>query len=374
MLATNTTDLVSFNIGIHCLGKRGQWRPMMELYEQMKRRGIAPDLFTFSTMMDACGKHGQTKDLYQLWREMREHGLVADVTVYTTMLDAIGCRRRQLDEMMELFDRMHHEGIQPDQKTFGVLIHAFGSAGDTRTMLSLYERLKRAGLRPNCAICTAIVHAYAISGQTDRMLDFLDKMSEQDHVRPNARTFTTVIAAFARKGQLDRMTYYYDLMRAHGLLPDSTLLHIVVRASSRNLPRQRLPYYHPEENPPDPLERIQRYIDDMRSLHVRPDGHLQLALMQLCLQSGHYEIVWQLASRQLERGLQENCRSEDGLSPDYVPLSRAALDTLLRACNLMTDRTERRQQVLTAINSLATQSRFYHSRSDMDEKHVRTTD
>ena len=112
--------------------------------EEMQRRGVVTDKFTVSRMLMKTVGDGRSRlnparvyrgiSLVERFVQLQPHD--ADEVLFNALLDTC-CRMKDLARLEQTSWRMKELGIQPSHVTLGILVKAYGQAGDLKQVLKI---------------------------------------------------------------------------------------------------------------------------------------------------------------------------------------------------------------------------------------------
>lgn len=125
-----------FNIVIDHLGRKTENQGLcLQLFENMKNRGIAPDAITYTTLIRVYSQNGQLNRAFRLLGEMQDVGLgLSDSFAWTALIDGCG-RAGQWQRAIELLYAMRKgsSGSQlvprPATASYNAALYAAGMGG-----------------------------------------------------------------------------------------------------------------------------------------------------------------------------------------------------------------------------------------------------
>merc|ERR1740121_3477702 len=95
-----------------------------ELYELMRRRGIAPSQVTYGILLDGCINENQVDRTAEVADAMDREGCEMNTVLCTTLIKGFA-RAGQLDRAMNVYEQMRGaRGVTPDLITYSILIKA----------------------------------------------------------------------------------------------------------------------------------------------------------------------------------------------------------------------------------------------------------
>lgn len=250
-------DVVSWTALIAGYSQHGHGQEALSCFELMKRDGFAPDAMSFSCILNACGNIKDVEKGKKIHEEIVREGLLAKDSVLVTVLlgmyvkcgafslargvfdqlpmrDVVSwnallagyCEHGHVEEALECFDRMKHEGLSPDSVSFASILKACGSSGASMKGEELHAEMVREGLLKKVGILgSVLVDTYAKCGALSKAQEVFDKLSQRDVV-----SWTALIAGYAQIGRHD---YVFDLLNkmiGEGIEPNVVTLLVVLSA------------------------------------------------------------------------------------------------------------------------------------------------
>ncbi|XP_020598725.1 pentatricopeptide repeat-containing protein At5g08510 isoform X2 [Phalaenopsis equestris] len=115
------TNVCSWNSMIMGLAVHGRWKDSLQLFDEMKERGITPVDITFTGVLMACTHGGLVEEGKRFFRSMENELLIPPkIQHYGCMVDLLG-RAGHLNEAYDLVRKMP---MEPDAAIWGALLGA----------------------------------------------------------------------------------------------------------------------------------------------------------------------------------------------------------------------------------------------------------
>ncbi|KAG9134715.1 hypothetical protein Leryth_001031 [Lithospermum erythrorhizon] len=130
-------NLVSWNSIISGFANHGFGGKAIELFEQMKGKGLKPDSVTFLELLTACNHAGLVDEGKEYFHLMTLYGSIPDIEHFSCLLDMLG-RAGRLNEAEDL---MQKYSVEDDHIILGCLLSASRLHGDVDVGERLASRL-----------------------------------------------------------------------------------------------------------------------------------------------------------------------------------------------------------------------------------------
>ncbi|KAJ7541880.1 hypothetical protein O6H91_10G080800 [Diphasiastrum complanatum] len=250
-------NVVSWNVMTAGYAQNGHGKEALDLYEQMKQEGVQPDKFTYVGLLKACASIAALEQGKQLHAAIIERGFESDVIVGNTLIDMYakskcmkdachvfnnmhkrdvvswtaliaGYARQGLGkEVLDLYEQMKQEGVQPDNVTYVVLLKACASITSLEQGKQLHSDIVESGFESDVNVRNALVDMYAKCGCIEDAREVFNNMQKRDLVSWNA-----MIAGYAQHGLGKDALNLYEQMKQEGAQPDIVTYVVLVKACS----------------------------------------------------------------------------------------------------------------------------------------------
>lgn len=214
----------------------GDAQRALEMFEEMKREGIAMNLVAYTTLIDACAKAGDVGQAQVLLKRMDEdgcqpntityssivkghclqgdmdaalrsfgemlsRGLEADTVIFNTLLD--GCvRNSKFDLCDQLLKEMLTYGIEPSNFTLSIVVKMWGKRRQlTQAFEAVRSAIKEKKIQVDAQVCTCLMSACFLNAAPDRALEALVEMRTWGAQGPDASTYGALITGLCRFGR-----------------------------------------------------------------------------------------------------------------------------------------------------------------------------
>eukprot|EP00752_Nemacystus_decipiens_P010113 g9014.t1 len=258
----------SYNVVVEALAKAGEWTKALDVLTEMKENGVRPTEFTYSRCMAACEKCGEVEQTLTLLADLKkQEDIVPDSYIFNVAMiacskagrldDVLGilqemremsacrgpnlanyniaigscARARDWTRMLEEFDRLRLEDIEPEESTFFVPLDACGRSGDLSMALELFGRMREYGVKPGVVTFGSAVAAACRAGEATSAALLLDEMTAAGHP-PNERTYGVAALACREGANADAAVDLLRRRQKQGLPPDALVLSCAVQACS----------------------------------------------------------------------------------------------------------------------------------------------
>merc|ERR1719454_1116127 len=117
-------DEIMYNSLIDGCAQHGLYNEGMQVFDEMMQDGVRPSNFTLSILVKLMNRSRKVDEAFSVVQEMsQKYGLKPNAYVYTNLIQACVSNRRH-DRALIVLETMVKERVQPDQRTYGVLIRA----------------------------------------------------------------------------------------------------------------------------------------------------------------------------------------------------------------------------------------------------------
>jgi pentatricopeptide repeat protein len=251
-------ELFDYCVVISAWGRLGEWRRAVDVFEQMRQRGVALEPLAYKAKLHsllACNQHALAIDCLA---EARASGVPPDRTFYSDLIGVAvrrqhggGHGRRRRGTAAGGGDA----GAKPREGAEG----GSDSALHPRAIeigLSLVADLLESGQFPSTLAALLLAKACVYNGQEGSAYALVEELRRVG-APPELRLYTMMIASCTRDGHYERALTLYSSMRAAGVLPTPWTLRQLSLLSVQN----------------GELERTAEFLQEARERGMQPPGH-----------------------------------------------------------------------------------------------------
>ena len=196
-------DTVSYNTVLKACVNALQLGKAMDVFEEMRRKGVDRNATTFSTIITAASDARDASALHQIGEWLTAEPSLdiqsACMNVYVEGLVKVG----QWEEAVGRFHSMlslHGSLARPSPATFNTIMAGHMERGNYREVRATFDAVRAVGLSPNIVAFNTLLAALAVLGEWLESVDVLNLVfaAASEGVHPNTDTFNAVLAALAK--------------------------------------------------------------------------------------------------------------------------------------------------------------------------------
>lgn len=248
-------DSVSWGVMILGYARHDHAMSSLELLRECQEMGVMPDKYMFSGVLKACGSVGAIEQGRFAHEQITRSGLKAEVVVWSALADMyVKCgslqdARKVFDDLqirdtvswgvmiggytehgfalmaLELFDKMQHEGFEPDQVICMQIIKACGSLGSIVQGRLIHDRIIKNGLEVDATVGSALVDMYCKSASLEEAGKVFENISNRD-----ALLWVAMIGGYTAHGHGFSALELFDSMQQEGISPCRVALMCILKA------------------------------------------------------------------------------------------------------------------------------------------------
>jgi pentatricopeptide repeat protein len=194
----------------------------------LHRRGCAFDNVTRNKAIAACMQKGVSFPKFA--EVVAKYGSL-DAVGYNTMMK-LYAKSRCLNRCLELREQMRKNGVKASEVTFGILLDACVSAGDSETAKRVFAELRDSGVRLNVVHWTNLIKGLIAGGWLSEADSMLDEMLSRPGTKPDLITYSTLVKAHAEQGNVGAALRLLAKMYEQGVRPDEIVFNNVIAGCS----------------------------------------------------------------------------------------------------------------------------------------------
>merc|ERR1719281_2061937 len=201
-IACNT---VSYNTMLDANARTGKMDRADELFRDMQACGVSPDVITYSTLVKGYCQAGDIDQGFKVLKDMVKSGVhEPDEILYNSLLD--GCaKQHRVDDALKLLEDMHKNNVRPSNFTLSILVKLLGRSRRLNQAFSMVEETcKRFDLQANIHVYTCLIYACFQNRQMPRALQLHDSMIQEAGVEPDDRTYAVLARGCLGAGSIEK--------------------------------------------------------------------------------------------------------------------------------------------------------------------------
>ncbi|KAK4373884.1 hypothetical protein RND71_004561 [Anisodus tanguticus] len=187
-----------------------------------------PNVYTYSILIKACVDASRFDLVDSLYEQMAERAIVPNTVTQNIVLNGYG-RAGKYEEIEKVLSGMlESTDSRPDIWTMNTILSLFGNKGEIETMEKWYEKFCNFGIEPEKRTFNILVSAYGKKRMYNKMSSVMEYMRKLSFLWMTS-TYNNVIEAFSYVGDAKNMEYTTDQMRAEGVKTDTKTFCCLIR-------------------------------------------------------------------------------------------------------------------------------------------------
>lgn len=280
ILENPSGDMSKYARQISRLGKDGDLRKAVELFQKLKDGGQDLPTFLYNCLLDACVQCGDVRLALQHFADMKALGL-ADIVSYNTIMKgqlAIG----NLAAAECLLPEIAENGRTANRITYHGLLNARVQKGDSEGAWALVSEMRSANVTPNAVTCSILLKGLTRNSScydVARVVEVIDGSEKTiDEV-----LFASLAEACIRTNRLDLLSERTKFYAEQGNFP---------RLSSPTYGSMIKAYGHAGD-----VERVLGLWQDMVGRDVRPTAITLGCMVEALVSNRRSDDAWKLVQQ-----------------------------------------------------------------------------
>merc|ERR1719183_2360421 len=291
---------------IKAYGRARDIERVRELWQEMRRRHVAPTSITLGCVIDALVNNGFPDEALSLVREIREDETCKDIlntVIYSTLLKGFA-QARQPGRVQDVFEEMKDMGIACNTVSYNTMLDANARTGKMDRADELFRDMIASGVSPDVITYSTLVKGYCRAGDIDQGFQVLRDMVKGGVHEPDEILYNSLLDGCAKQHRVDDALKLVEDMHKHNVRPSNFTLSILVKLLGRS---RRL------------NQAFAMVEETCKRFDLQANIHVYTCLIYACFQN-----------RQMPRALQlhDSMITEAGIEPDertYAVLARGCL-------------------------------------------------
>ncbi|XP_016476882.1 pentatricopeptide repeat-containing protein At5g66520-like [Nicotiana tabacum] len=212
------SNLVLLNALLHLYATCGAMADSMLLFDKMPQR----DVVSWNIMITQLAKKGDIDGAFELFSKMPERNLRS----WTAMITGfVHCGKAK--EAIRLFTEMEETGLRANEVTVVAVLAACADLGALQLGRRIHEYSNKSGFKRNIHVCNTLVDMYIKCGCLEAAKAVFEEMKERTIV-----SWSAMIQGLAMHGQADEALELFNNMIQTGMKPNEVTFLGVLHACS----------------------------------------------------------------------------------------------------------------------------------------------
>ncbi|KAG6413463.1 hypothetical protein SASPL_126174 [Salvia splendens] len=190
-----------YTIAVNNCSHRGDWEFACSVYDDMIRKGVAPDEMFISALIDVAGHAGKVDAAFEILQEARAKGMHVGIISYSSLMGACS-KARDWQKALELYGDIKRSTLEPGVSLMNALITALCDADQLQKALEILSEMKSTGVCPNIITYSVLLVASEKKDDLEAGLKLFSQ-AKQDSVALNLVMCRCLIAMCLRRFQAD---------------------------------------------------------------------------------------------------------------------------------------------------------------------------
>ncbi|XP_065865930.1 pentatricopeptide repeat-containing protein MRL1, chloroplastic isoform X2 [Euphorbia lathyris] len=186
-----------YTIAVSCCSQTGDWEFAQCVYDDMTRKGVAPDEMFLSALIDVAGHAGMVDAAFETLREARSQGRQFGIIPYSSLMGAC-TNAKNWQKALELYDDLKSIKLKPTVSIMNALITALCDGDQLSKAIEVLSEMKCLGLRPNTITYSVLFVASERKNDLDVGCMLLSQVKE-DSVTPTLIMYKCIIGMCLRR-------------------------------------------------------------------------------------------------------------------------------------------------------------------------------
>ncbi|XP_028753171.1 pentatricopeptide repeat-containing protein At5g18390, mitochondrial [Neltuma alba] len=222
---------VEFEEMVKILARAKKYETMWKIVQQMKTQNLSLSPETVSFVIEEYGKHGLADQAVEVFNRSRKFNCPQNVQVHNSLLFAL-CEVKMFHGAYALIRRMIRKGVNPDKKTYAILVNAWCSSGKMREAQEFLEEMSKKGFNPPVRGRDLLIEGLLNAGYFESAKEMMRKLIKEGSV-PDVETFNTLVEALSKSEEVEFCVGLYHEVCKLGLAPDINTYKILIPPISK---------------------------------------------------------------------------------------------------------------------------------------------
>ncbi|KAK4764768.1 hypothetical protein SAY86_025858 [Trapa natans] len=220
-------NVISWTTMVSGYSQNGRYSDALATLLRMEEGGLNPNEVTIASVLPACAHLGALETGERIITYARRNGCFDSVFVSNAVLDLYG-RCGQIDAAKDIFGEIGRSGKR-NSCSWNSMIMSLAIHGRSDEVLDLYNRMQVEGIEPEDITFVGLLLACTHAGLVDRGREIYESMERDHGIAPKLEHYGCMVDLLGRAGMLPEA---YSLVQTMPIKPDSVIWGTLLGACS----------------------------------------------------------------------------------------------------------------------------------------------
>ncbi|PIA37871.1 hypothetical protein AQUCO_02900009v1 [Aquilegia coerulea] len=200
-------DVVTWNVMSMGLAHNNHFEEACNYFWFMIREGISPDEASFSTALHASANLAALDQGTLIHNQIIKTGFLENVAVSSPLITMYG-KCGSLVEASRVFEEIGNRNVV----CWTAIIAAYQQHGCAEKVIQLFEEMLADGIEPDYITFVCVLSACSHAGQVEKGFSYFDKMSHVHMMKPGPEHYSCMVDMLSRAGRLEEAKKFIKSM------------------------------------------------------------------------------------------------------------------------------------------------------------------
>ncbi|KAG9142935.1 hypothetical protein Leryth_006214, partial [Lithospermum erythrorhizon] len=190
-------DLISWTTMINCYSQNQRYSEALEIFTEMKDKGIKPDVVTMTTIISACAHLGVADQGKEMHLYLMQEGFEIDVYIGSALVDMYA-KCGILNRSLVVFYKLQEKNLF----CWNSVIESLAAHGYAKEALEMFRRMQKEEISPNSVTFVSVLSACTHAGFVDQGRTIFQNMSREFSISPAIEHYGCMVDLLCKAGLL----------------------------------------------------------------------------------------------------------------------------------------------------------------------------
>ncbi|OIW18799.1 hypothetical protein TanjilG_13551 [Lupinus angustifolius] len=241
-----TPNTVTQNIVLNGYGKAGKFDEMEKVLSGMlESTTCKPDVWTMNTFISVFGNIGQIDMMEKWYKKFCNFGIEPETRTFNVLISAY-VKKRMYHKMSSVMEYMRKLQLPWTTSTYNNMIEAFADVGDAKHMEYTFDQMRTEGMKADTRTFCCLINGYANAGLFHKVISSI-RLAAKLEIAENITFYNAVLSACAKADDLMEMERVFNRMKDNQCQPDDTTFSIMIEAYRKEGMNDKIYYLEQEK-------------------------------------------------------------------------------------------------------------------------------
>jgi leucine-rich PPR motif-containing protein, mitochondrial len=201
---------------------------------------IVWNLKIYNMILSGLCSYGHMEKAEEIYKKMITECIEPDQKTYGVIINGFALKKKDIKSAEIYFNKMSKNLVKIDMISYSMMIGHYSKFGEMEKAENLISKMKKDKFTPNLICESSLLNGYFVTGNFDKVEACFQQLIKNHTL--DVIIFNIMIHGFAKKQKMDKAEEYLELMKKQNIKP-TVLTYEVLAKEFKSIDSEKSSYY-----------------------------------------------------------------------------------------------------------------------------------